>query len=924
MVMAFVCLIQLPMSLIIFLYENKTISVESIIYNHVDNFIYLASRSDGVYKINADDRIIRKTTLSIPLKHNVTSKFIDSEGILWLTIERNGYYKYKIKTDTFDYLDYNEWPMFVNEDKERNQFYTGTWLGDFIIFDGNNLNNANARYVLPTKFEGYEKVIYYDCSKATQITGENILWVLTKEGIGLFDLTSKNFIKHIFYQPQNIDGLSNNWTTNIFIAKDGQIWISSWYGLINVNKVAQSFAKHYLPELDVNLYNLVSGIADDPYDKNKAWMSVDGTGLAEYDKKSSTIKKWHFKEFSKPFDNNYQRRWCHNIKKDTNGVLWVGSYGGYAKVHKGEVKFINTYVNGNSIYANDVYQDHQSMLWALGEYLQKFNPYTLQYDSWQLPKKLREENPFNEFVVALDGDKDELFVGTKRGLFTFNKTTHEFHKIEINIDKINDKAYNNVRTLAKINDKLYLGTYGGVLEYNLKSNTFKKLLTDYIELKGMTKDKLENLWIYSSQGLYRLNAQTNKLDKFDQNDGVYNLSSDPAVFFEYKNEMYLGHRSVVTKFNPENIYINNSPPHPYVTEVFCSKYHVTKSSESLQDLVLKYNEADISINFSAIEYNYPAKLQFSYKLEGYDKEWSSYGFERTKSYTNLPHGHYIFKVKAKNSVGTESNTIATFAFEVTPALWQTLWFQLLTVLSFLSAVILISRFRIRNIRKREEEKTASNKRIAELDAKLLRSQMNPHFIFNSLNSIQKYIWENNEEDAAEYLSKFAKLMRSILENSSREFITLQSEFETLKIYLELEHKRSNGHFDYSIHIDETIDQSREVTPPMLLQPFLENAIWHGLNKKETHGNLLISVEKKENEMIFVVDDDGVGRGSASMQVSDNEKKSLGIAITKQRIEKLFDATDMAGKIEIIDKQNNGRSLGTRVIISLPLINYNNA
>jgi LytS/YehU family sensor histidine kinase len=202
--------------------------------------------------------------------------------------------------------------------------------------------------------------------------------------------------------------------------------------------------------------------------------------------------------------------------------------------------------------------------------------------------------------------------------------------------------------------------------------------------------------------------------------------------------------------------------------------------------------------------------------------------------------------------------------------------------------------------------------------------MNPHFIFNSLNSIQKYIWENNEEDAAEYLSKFAKLIRSILENSSKEFVTLEEEFKFLKIYLELEHKRSNGHFDYFFNIESNIDQSRILTPPMLLQPFIENAIWHGLNKKASHGNLHITVQRNEDVLSFIVEDDGVGRSPVVAEKEIKENKSMGISITKQRIEKLFESTVLKGKIEILDKKKKGERDGTKVIISLPLKYISNA
>ena len=199
---------------------------------------------------------------------------------------------------------------------------------------------------------------------------------------------------------------------------------------------------------------------------------------------------------------------------------------------------------------------------------------------------------------------------------------------------------------------------------------------------------------------------------------------------------------------------------------------------------------------------------------------------------------------------------------------------------------------------------------------MLLSQMNPHFIFNSINSVQKYIWENKEEDAAEYLAKFAKLIRAILENSRKELVSVREEMEVMKIYTELEHRRSNGRFDYSITIDTAFNTDTTAIPPMLLQPFIENAVWHGLSKKTSKGNLRISVAKQMNQLICTVDDDGVGRSFEKKNASG--KKSLGIAITEQRIERIMQTTGQHASIDIYDKKENELPAGTTVTIILPV------
>ncbi|MBL7702719.1 MAG: histidine kinase [Ferruginibacter sp.] len=243
--------------------------------------------------------------------------------------------------------------------------------------------------------------------------------------------------------------------------------------------------------------------------------------------------------------------------------------------------------------------------------------------------------------------------------------------------------------------------------------------------------------------------------------------------------------------------------------------------------------------------------------------------------------------------------------------------QILTTIATMMAARLVSIEAEEDIRRKKEELNKINEQMAQLELASLRSQMNPHFIFNSLNSVQKYIWENKEEDAAEYLAKFAKLMRAILENSRKDLVSLKEEIDVLKIYIELEHRRSNGQFDYSIKIAETLDQGKTMIPPMLMQPFIENAIWHGLNKKQTKGNLNITVERQDDKLICVIDDDGVGR-QPKTQTSTEEKKSLGIEITQQRINRLMETTKQEASISIVDKTENGLATGTTVIITLPL------
>ncbi|WP_407556786.1 histidine kinase [Winogradskyella sp. 4-2091] len=206
-----------------------------------------------------------------------------------------------------------------------------------------------------------------------------------------------------------------------------------------------------------------------------------------------------------------------------------------------------------------------------------------------------------------------------------------------------------------------------------------------------------------------------------------------------------------------------------------------------------------------------------------------------------------------------------------------------------------------------------NAKVSDTELKALRSQMNPHFIFNSLNSIGDYILKNDTQSASDYLSKFAKLMRLTLENSEKKEIILREDISLLRTYIDIERKRFNNSFDYIIKVDDNLDEDNILVPPMILQPFIENSIIHGLALKENSGVLTISFKAENDMLICSVDDNGIGRKSSTANKANTENKSMGMAITKSRIEIINKLKNTNGNVEIIDKTE-----GTRIDVSLPM------
>lgn len=216
----------------------------------------------------------------------------------------------------------------------------------------------------------------------------------------------------------------------------------------------------------------------------------------------------------------------------------------------------------------------------------------------------------------------------------------------------------------------------------------------------------------------------------------------------------------------------------------------------------------------------------------------------------------------------------------------------------------------------------AKKQTLQLELRSLRSQMNPHFIFNSLSSIHRYIWSNNQEEASDYLTKFSRLMRLILDNTQHTFVTLNKELESLRLYLDLESLRCNGIFDYYFNIDPEINDEEVLIPPMILQPYVENAIWHGLVHKlpEEKGSLTIDIVLKNRSLVCTITDNGIGRKKA-MEIKDRKGRlhnSVGMKVTEGRIDLIRKINNKDARVMVTDLEDEaGQGIGTKVTIVLP-------
>jgi len=257
--------------------------------------------------------------------------------------------------------------------------------------------------------------------------------------------------------------------------------------------------------------------------------------------------------------------------------------------------------------------------------------------------------------------------------------------------------------------------------------------------------------------------------------------------------------------------------------------------------------------------------------------------------------------------------------QIRPPFWQTGWFSILAGLSVLSLLYLLWRYRIGQIRREEALKTDFNRRIAKVEMAALRAQMNPHFVFNCLSSINRFILVNEPDEASAYLTKFSRLIRLILDNSRSDRVALDRELEALRLYLEMEAMRFGNRFDYEVSVSPEVHPEQIELPPLLIQPYVENAIWHGLMHKKDKGKLTVRVFNQAGGLCIVVEDNGIGRSRAMELKSKSAvtQKSHGLQVTAERMELIRELYGVNADAAIEDLYSaDGSPAGTKVTIRL--------
>lgn len=343
---------------------------------------------------------------------------------------------------------------------------------------------------------------------------------------------------------------------------------------------------------------------------------------------------------------------------------------------------------------------------------------------------------------------------------------------------------------------------------------------------------------------------------------------------------------------------------------------VEKRFDSL--LCCKPGENNFEFRFEAIDLTFSGQTLFRYRIRE-SEPWKTTA-EKNLLFSALPAGTYHFEAAAKNEHSNWSETVS-YSFKILSPLYQRWWFLLLAFLLVVGTTAWIVTLRNRQHLKKQQQEFVAQQRMNEMENQAKQAMMNPHFVFNALNSIQQYINDNDRISANKYLTKFSRLIRLNLDLVNKSLITLEEELEKLKLYLEIEQLRFGEKLQYEFIIDQHLETDIIYIPSMILQPFVENAIWHGIMSSGKAGMISIKAKMIENDSLLLLEviDNGIGINQSRKLNAGKKRKSLGIQLTIDRLRLYAQSFGREVKFTTIDLgENDPLKSGTTVTIELPL------
>lgn len=780
---------------------------------------------------------------------------------------------------------------------------------------------------------------------------------------GLFDVDRRKGNQTAFlHDPSNPVSLPDNYAWCLFHDPGGFLWIGTNNGIARTRRLAGQFPlisadSGSMPRLSSSR---VMAILEDR--AGNLWVGTDGGGLDCISPDKKKVRNFNAGNSDLRNDNIWA------LADDGKGNIYIGSYNGGLMRLNAET---------GSVYAFPVNEDNEFSLpnrrvlallidrhgdvWTgtRGSGLCRLDPTTGKFKNYRKADDDPSGFPANT-VLSLAQDNDgRIWAGTQEGgLALYLPEEDRFKTFIYDANDRNSLSDNNIWAIEfDSRGRMWVGTQGGI---NISDDPGKDPHFRYYSVKdglksniilGIKEDGDGNIWLSTFSGIARLDTRTLETyenDGFDENTrmfhplfcvfdldhGLQGLEFNQGSSHKGQSEtLYFGGNNGLNYFKTGDVKSSDLEPPVVLTgfKVFNKEVLVDQSSEIqlnnqiknndghyllpykitfVDEIVMSYRERLFAFEFASLDYSNPTKNQYAYKMVSFDENWNFMGPQNNATFTNLDAGEYTLLVKATNADGVWSPKEKSIKIIITPPFWKTAWF--ITLLSF--ALVLAAFLIIRKIFINQKRKAEREKELIELQLKTIKSQIDPHFAFNAINTVASFIFTEKPEVTYDYFTQFARMIRNILEDSDKISRPLQEELDFTKNYLDLQKMRFKNKFDYFIEIDDNVPRNTEV-PKMIVQSYAENAIKHGLMHRQADGRLLIRVTRKDDILKILVEDNGVGREKAAELNPGSTHRGFRIMEHITNLYRKLYNIKITQEIEDL-KDEEGKAAGTRVILSI--------
>jgi ligand-binding sensor domain-containing protein len=790
----------------------------------------------------------------------------------------------------------------VNSDN----FYFQMWQNGYFRLDAKEGHLRNFVYGDPP--DNLEDIVH-----GILVLDSTHKWVATEKGLYSVDEAAMRSV------PLDLGGTGEIGTACLVIKRtqSGHIWVGSEQGLFHYDPFTAGFEYHEAKLATAYTYENPIFDIDEDHDNNRLYITSRGGALGVVTD-TGTI------ELSEKISVNPEFMQLH---QDSDGIWWL--------------------LSRNQLYHFDPNQltltpvptptrrsPHPGLIWQVKEDSHKRLWFGMSRDGlWLYDMRTRdfqyitcEEHGLcdvNVMDLVIDELHQQIWVATHTsGVWVSDLTDIHFKNLPIAYEGQYAKYVYSIDVDALGN--IWMAAVNGLLRLNTDTPgdtvvTFLGIESGLPEpqLTTLLYDGRDHIWTATTGKLISINIRSLEITVYDHEYGVD--ISPLAIYTLVKGAygyLYAGGRTGYLKWKTAALRKDTAIPNMYIDRIDVpgDSSYAFMSTKHQTSLRLPNHRNQLTIHFGAIDFSSSHKNKYTWKLEGYDDTWQTGTSPVT--YTRLPPGKYVFTA----AIMGQEEYATHMSIQIVPAFWQTIYFKIGMTLLLLLASLLFYKWRMRLYREKEAIRSQLSQRIAEVEMKALRAQINPHFIFNCLNSINRFIQMRETDTASLYLTKFARLIRLALDLSRDNLVPLDKELELITLYIEMENLRFTGRFSWEIKIDPAVDPSSIAIPPMILQPYIENAIWHGLmNLHHDNGELSIVIEPEGDDLLIRIEDNGIGREAAARMKSKQavKHKSFGMALTSERLKLFQHQSGRNIKVTVEDLVlANGSPGGTAVIITL--------